>query len=218
LYRAQWLRTIAGYVVEVALPIMMFLLAGIALVAAPSTARPRFARWLAVALVATAFLRLGNAVASWTDLLGVITLGRLNAFLWSPLAMLAWTAAWNDWTGGRERRIVLLAAFGAWAMRIIAVAAHVHALDSIGRTVSIVLFVLIAARIIRRGERKLLALGTMAVVAIALFINEISRLGVPDIWFPFNIGVTLTQYAYALSLPLLAFALIATNGSAKSSR
>jgi hypothetical protein len=44
-----------------------------------------------------------------------------------------------------------------------------------------------------------------------LFINEISRLGVPDIWFPFNIGVTLTQYAYALSLPLLAFALVATD-------
>lgn len=218
LYRAQWHRTIAGYVVEAALPIMMFLLAGIALVAAPSTARPGFARWLAVALVATAFLRLGNAIASWTDLLGVITLGRLNAFLWSPLAMLSWTAAWNEWADGRERRLVLLAAFGAWAMRIVAVAAHVHMLDSIGRYVSIVLFVLIAARIIVRGERKLLALGTISVVAIALFINEISRLGVPDIWFPFNIGVTLTQYAYALSLPLLAFALIATNGSAKSSR
>jgi hypothetical protein len=211
LYRAQWLRTIAGYIAEAALPIMMFLLAGIALVAAPSTARPRFARWLAVALVATAFLRLGNAIASWTDLMGVITLGRLNAYLWSPLAMLSWTAAWNEWTDGRERRLALLAAFGAWAMRIVAVAAHVHALDSIGRYVSIVLFVLIAARIIRFGERKLPALATMSVVAIALFINEISRLGVPDIWFPFNIGVTLTQYAYALSLPLLAFALVATD-------
>jgi hypothetical protein len=57
-----------------------------------------------------------------------------------------------------------------------------------------------------------LALATMAVIAIALFINELSRLGVPTIWFPFNIGVTLTQYAYALALPLLSFALSPAKG------
>jgi hypothetical protein len=207
LYRAQWRRTIAGYIVELALPIMMVLLAAIALIVASSTARPGFARWLSVALVATACLRLGNAVAAWTDLIGISTLDRQNAILLSPLAMLAWTAAWNDWAQGRDRRIVLQTAIAAWAIRVAGAITHTDALVSIGRAVFAVLFVVIAARIIARGERKVLAVATMAVIAIALFINELSRLGVPTIWFPFNIGVTLTQYAYALALPLLAFAL-----------
>jgi hypothetical protein len=207
LYRAQWLRTIAGYIVELALPIMMVLLAGIALVAAPSTARPGFARWLSVALMATGCLRLGNAVSAWTDLIGVSTLDRQNAILLSPLAMLAWTATWNDWTDGRDRRIVLLVAIAAWATRVVGAVTHADALVSFARAVFAVLFVVIAVRIIVRGDRRLLVLATMAVIAVALFIAELARLGVPTIWFPFNIGVTLTQYAYAVALPLLSFAL-----------
>lgn len=212
LYTAQWLRTIAGYIVELALPIMMVLLAVIALIVAPSTARPGFARWLSIALVATACLRLGNAVASWTDLIGITTLDRQNAILLSPLAMLAWTAAWNDWAEGRDRRIVLLTGIAAWAVRVVGAVTHADALVSVGRAVFAVLFVVIAVRIMARGERRVLALATMAVIAIALFINELSRLGVPTIWFPFNIGVTLTQYAYALALPLLSFALSPARG------
>lgn len=215
LYRAQWHRTIAGYIVELALPIMMFLLAGIALVMARSTARPGFARWLTVALVATACLRLGNAAAAWTDLIGISTLDRQNAVLLSPLAMLAWTAAWNDWAEGRDRRIVLPIAIAAWVLRVVAAVTHADALVSVGRAVFAVLFVVIAVRIMVRGERRLLALATMAVIATALFINELSRLGIPTIWFPFDIGVTLTQYAYALALPLLSFALVPATDDAR---
>lgn len=214
LYGAQWRRTIAGYIVELALPIMMFLLAGIALVAARKTARPGFARWLAVALVATACLRLGNAAAAWTDLIGVSTLDRQNAVLLSPLAMLAWTAAWNDWAEGRDRRIVLAVAIAAWVLRVVAAVTHADAVVSVGRAVFAVLFVVIAVRIMVRGERRLLALATMAVIATALFINELSRLGIPTIWFPFNIGVTLTQYAYAAALPLLSLALAPASNNA----
>ena len=88
---------------------------------------------------------------------------------------------------------------------------HADALVSVGRAVFAVLFLVIAVRIVVRGERRLLALATMLVIAVALFITELSRMGVPTIWFPFNIGVTLTQYAYALELLLLAFVLTPAN-------
>lgn len=208
LHRAQWMRTIAGYIVEVALPFMMILLAGISLVAARSLARPNFARWLAVALVATAFLRMGNAIGSWTDLLSATTLVAQNSVVLSPLAMLAWTAAWNERADGRDRLPVLLIALSAWGARVVGAIAHMDTLTWVARYVYIALFVLIALRIVRRGEKKALVLCTMSVVAIALFINEISKLGIPDIWFPFNIGVTLTQYAFALSTLLLPFLLV----------
>jgi hypothetical protein len=33
-------------------------------------------------------------------------------------------------------------------------------------------------------------------------------IGVPDIWFPFGIGVSRTQYVYAIAIPLLAFLIV----------
>jgi hypothetical protein len=207
LHAAEWRRTIAGYIVEVALPVMMVLLATIALIVASSLPRPGFARWLSVALLATAALRFGNAVSSWTDLIGLLTLDSLNSILLSPLAMLAGTAAWNDWVNDRFHRPVLSIATAAWAMRVFGTAVKMDDLVTVARVIFIVLFVTIAVRITPRRESRFLALLTMLVVATALFITELSRLGVPTIWFPFNIGVTLTQYAYALALILLPLAL-----------
>ena len=208
-HRAQWWRTIAGYVVEMAIPAMMVLLAGIGLAVARATGRPGFARWLAVALVATGLLRLGNAVAAWTDLMDLTAINQLNTFLFSPLAMLGWTAAWNDWTDGRDRRAILGIALIAWIARVTGAVVEVDALIFAARLVFIALFVAIAVRIWVRGERRSLALVAMAVIATGLFVNELRKLGIPDIWFPFNIGVTLTQYAYGLALPLLAALLVA---------
>ena len=50
----------------------------------------------------------------------------------------------------------------------------------------------------------------MLLTATGLFAADLSALGVPGIWFPFNIGVSRSQYAYALALPLLALALFMT--------
>jgi len=207
LHHAQWMRTIAGYIVEVALPFMMMLLAGMALVSARSMTRPSFARWLAFALVATGFLRMGNAIGSWTDLLNAPVLAIQNPVILSPLAMLGWTAAWNEWADGRERPIVLLIALVAWGARVVGAVTEIGTVTAFARYVYIGLFAVISVRIGKRGSQKGLASATMSVVAVALFINEIKKLGIPDIWFPFNIGVTLTQYALALATLLLPFLL-----------
>jgi hypothetical protein len=105
----------------------------------------------------------------------------------------------------------LVIALIAWAAREAGAIVQADSLIFAARLVFIALFAAIAVRIGMRGERRSLALATMAVVAVGLFVNELRKLGIPDIWFPFNIGVTLTQYAYGLALPLLA-ALLAAPG------
>ena len=207
LHQAQWMRTIAGYIVEAAIPFMMVLLAGIALAVASSTARPSFARWLSIALITTAWLRLGHAIYAWTDLIGASTLDGPNSIIVSPLTMLAWTAAWNEWVEDRARRVVLACALAACAARIAGVIVPMPVLIADARLAFIMLFAVIAVRVALRGEDKMLVLATMTVIAVGLFSSELSKLGVPTIWFPFNIGVTLTQYAYGLSLFLLPLAL-----------
>ena len=44
-----------------------------------------------------------------------------------------------------------------------------------------------------------------------LFGGELlDPIGVPGIWFPFGIGVSRTQYIYAIVIPLLALLLLRT--------
>jgi hypothetical protein len=207
LYRAQWRRTIAGYIVDAVEPAAMLVLALIAVFAAP--ARRGFSRWIALALVASAGLRLGNAITAWTDLVSLPTLLWLTGVILAPIAKFAWAMAWNQWTDGRDRRLISLAAVAAWLLLVVGALAESQLLAGAGRGVIALSLAAIAIRIVRFGEHKVLALSAMALTAVGLFAPDLSALGVPSIWFPFNIGVSRSQYAYALALPLLACALAA---------
>jgi hypothetical protein len=63
-----------------------------------------------------------------------------------------------------------------------------------------------------RGEPpRILALATLASVMAALFGAELlDPIGMPGIWFPFGIGVSRTQYVYAIAVPLLALLIVRT--------
>ena len=61
------------------------------------------------------------------------------------------------------------------------------------------------------GPPRILALVTLASILAALFGGELlDPIGVPGIWFPFNIGVSRTQYIYAIGVPLLAVLTVRT--------
>ena len=54
-----------------------------------------------------------------------------------------------------------------------------------------------------------LALVTLASILAALFGGELfGPIGVPGIWFPFGIGVSRSQYIYAIVIPLVAFVIV----------
>lgn len=58
---------------------------------------------------------------------------------------------------------------------------------------------------------RILALVTLATIMAGLFGGELlDTIGVPGIWFPFGIGVSRTQYVYAIAVPLLAFFIVRT--------
>ena len=209
LYRAEWRRTIAGYVVDAVEPAAMLLLALIAVLVAPTSARPAFARWAAFALLASACLRLGNALTAWTDLISLRTLFWQNAVIVAPLAKLGWTFAWNQWTGGRDRRWIGLVAATAWAALVVAAIVPSPLLAALGRAAFALCLGAIAIRISLHGENRIVALAAMLFTTVGLFASDLSALGVPGIWFPFNIGVSRSQYAFALALPLIACAIAA---------
>jgi hypothetical protein len=76
---------------------------------------------------------------------------------------------------------------------------------------SLALFVVIAARMVRNGPMRTLALLTLAAIIAEQFGSELlDPISVPGIWFPFGIGVSRTQYIYAIAIPLLAILVVRT--------
>lgn len=209
LHRAQWQRTIAGYIVDAVEPAAMLALVGLALVYGPRSSREGFLVFACIALALTAARRLNNAIVSWTDLQDLRTYAWLARVMWAP-TMTAWVLAWNHWLQPAWRSIDALAvALGVAG--IVGAMAHLPSWASISRLGSLALFAVIAMRIARGGSLRILALATLASIVAALFGAELlDPLGVPGIWFPFNIGVSRTQYVHAISIPLLAVLVVRT--------
>jgi len=94
---------------------------------------------------------------------------------------------------------------------------HVTAMTLIHRLGLLALLALIVLRVVRSGPMRIMAVATMASILVAQFADELGSIGVPGIWFPFGIGVSRTQYAYAITTPLLALLIVRTLHSTSAS-
>jgi hypothetical protein len=209
LHRAQWERTIAGYIVEVIEPIAMFAVIGLALGFHSRSIRKGFLIFAGIALALMAARRLNNAIVAWTDLMDLRTYSWLASWMWVPTVAL-WTLAWNRWRL-RPWRSIDVAAVVLAVAGIVGAVTHAAIVTRGSRLGSIAVFLLIAVLIVREGPMRILALVTLASVIAAFFGGELlDPIGVPGIWFPFGIGVSRTQYVYAIAVPLLAFLIVRT--------
>lgn len=209
LYHVQWWRAVAGYIVEVIEPLAMFALIGLALAVKSRSSHPGFIAFVCIALALSAVKRLDNAIVSWTDLMSLPTYAWLSTVLWMPLSVAAWALAWNRWSMRSSRAIdgatLLLSLIG-----IAGGVMQVMAMTHVFRLGLLVLLAMIAMRIVRSGPMRLMAIATMTLILVSQFAGELGSIGVPIIWFPFGIGVTLTQCAYAIAIPLLALLIVRT--------
>jgi hypothetical protein len=187
--------------------IAMLALIGLALGCRSCSSQKGFWIFASIALALTAARRLSNAVVSWTDLVDLTTYAWQASVMWVP-AVAAWALAWNRW-GPRPWRSIDGAAVVLAVAGIVGAVIHSASVTRVSRLGSIALFVVIGAGIARSGPRQVLALVTLASVMAALFGGELlDTIGVPGIWFPFGIGVSRTQYVYAIAIPLLAFLIV----------
>ncbi len=209
LHRAQWQRTIAGYIVEVIEPIAMFAVIGLTLVCRNRTSHKGFLIFAGIALALMGLRRLNNAIVAWTDLQDLRTYSWLASWMWVP-TLTAWTLAWNRWSP-RPWRTIDVTAVVLGIVAIVGLMVHSTNAISVVRYLSLALFIMIGARILREGPMRALALVTWASMMAALFGGELlDPIGVPGIWFPFGIGVSRIQYVYAIAIPLLAVLIVRT--------
>ena len=217
LHRAQWQRTVAGYIADAVEPMTMFGLIVLALLSGLLPPYRPFLAWTCVALAFMASRRLNNAITAWSDLQALTTYSWLASWMWVP-ALAAWALAWNRWCARRWRSIDV-AAIGLAIAAIVAIALHSASAMRDVRLGFIALFAVIALRIARGDAMRLLALATLLSIVASYFGSELlDPLGVPGIWFPFGIGVSRTQYIYAILIPLLGILIVRTSSSPSGER
>ncbi len=222
-YRLQWLELFEGYVVDAVEGLMFVLLAVMALSLRPFDPRDRAYVWLASALILLGVQRANQMfffLGRWES---------LHAFefiiivLIVPLSLGAWIMAWRAWLQVQSPAwlpeavvlidIVYLVAqflsrswfYGSFPHVVGTILHDTIACARLLLLSSLALIVYQATR--QRGHEAWYALTPVLAVGVGLFAQELSAVHVPGIWFPFGVGVSRTEYAYA-ALDVLLFALL----------
>ncbi|GIL41575.1 hypothetical protein [Roseiterribacter gracilis] len=205
---AQWWKTFWGYVVDLVEPLALLSLALFALSLWRFARSDRFVPFAAASVAAIAASRINQPLFYWTDIESLQTVIIARYVIFNPLAVVLWVIACNRFAGRSDRRIDAAACLLGVVAGIAAYPGfNAQLLQSAARVALLALFGWSVVSVARVAHLRLLALATMLVMAVALFPAELSAIGVQGIWFPYGVGVSRTQYALALVIPLLGLLL-----------
>ena len=224
-YQLQWLKIIEGYAVD-AVPALLFFLAAIAVLCLrPFDPGDKAYPWLAIALVLSGIQRGNQAFFFWWQIETVQDFVIFIVALASSLNLAAWTMAWRSWFGlDRDEWLPLEIA----ALTVVLICAQLlarpwlfHAIFPRGvivglqdfiscvRLAFLLVFALIVYRALRsRGPEGWYALPAVLAIAAVLFTAELVKIHVPGIWFPWGVGLSLSECASVVFVMLLSVLLL----------
>jgi hypothetical protein len=223
LYKLRWLDVFNGYVVDAVEAAVFLLLAAMALSLIPFDRSNAAYGWMAAALLFLGAMRANQAVFFWMQIESIQMFDLVRSVLLVPLFMGGWVMAWRAWFGVARpawfgRTVIGLTllymlcqlftrtTFSLGTPHGLAVWLR-HLSDWIRLGLLGLMAWVVGAGAAKERWRSWLAVLAAATLSVGLFAQELSALGLPGIWFPFGVGVSRTQYAYAVFAPLL-FALL----------
>lgn len=223
LYQTQWLQTFKGYVVDAAEPLAFVLLAIMVFGLMASRTGDTY-RWLVAALVFLALLRVHQVLFFWTPYVSLRGYDIAVTVILRPLTLAAWVLAWRDWFRLNKYPWLGHVICALTVAYIIFVCIGrpwfapdaTHGFKAVAdivvkglRLAFAVLYLWIVVLGVIRSAKPATFLVALAAVLVGtgLFATELNALGIPGIWFPYGVGVSRSQYAYAVFIALL-FALI----------
>ncbi len=214
-YRLQWLKVFEGYVTDASIALMFVALAIVSICLVPFDRADHAYLWLAAALIFSAIQRGNQAIFFWLEIETVRDYVYFIAVLVGSLTLAAWTMAWRAWfrldapswlpKAIASLTLALMIAqmlVQPWLFAFLIPTPVVGAASDV--ITAIHLFFLIAliaigfAGIVRQPRIDWFAVPVIAALCPILFSAELSALHVPEIWFPWGVGVSLSEYASVL--------------------
>jgi hypothetical protein len=237
-FRSQWFEKIRAFALEIAQTAFFIALAVAALSLIPFDRARLGLTMLAVALFLTGLWRADLTIFWLSGIESIRNFFHLHIVLLVPITLGAWTLAWCYLFRLRESKLITVATSALTIMYVSAeflrrptlnggflpaLAPAITIVSKWDRYALLVLLAYIVYRSIReRGREVWLALPAIVTISIGQFSGELLALGIPGIWFPFGMGVSLANYAYLASTPAIALLLwsrvqtsLATSSSTK---
>jgi hypothetical protein len=168
-------------------------------------------KWFIVGLVLLALVRTNQAVYFWFDIESAHQFSIVTTVLIIPFIPGSWVMAWWEWYDLRRLK---------WIPKIVAILTLIylvcqllkipwlipsinHALfqsivDYVRLSLILLILFIIFQSILKHGLKDWITLLAIVLVSIGIFAKEVSDLNIiPGIWFPYGVGVSRSQYAYA---------------------
>lgn len=224
-YQLQWLKIFAGYGVD-AIPALLFFLAAILVLCLQAFDRGgRTYPWMAAALTLSGIQRGNQPFFFWLEIETVREFTIFVIVIAGSLSLGAWLMAWRAWFGVTRPAWVpavvaaltfLLFAAGLLGQPWLFNATYPHrastGIDDFTTAVRLsflLIFLLIAYQGVRRGRREgWYAVPAVLAIGAVLFSRELGAAHVPGIWFPWGVGLSLSECA-SVAFALLFFVLLA---------
>lgn len=223
-YRLQWLTIFEGYAVDAVEGLVLLLLTLFALSLRGLEPTGHAYAWLAAALFFLAIQRGNQAVMFLGHFETIPEFELFIIVLAIPLYMGCWIMAWRAWLKLQTPRWVpravaaltllyMLSVFlrRSWFRGVLPEQAFTVAYDVTicVRYALLLLYALTAYQGARyRGRHGWCALVVMAALGIGLYGSEFRYFGTAGIWFPFGVGVSLSEISIAAFAPLMAVLIV----------
>jgi hypothetical protein len=211
-YRMQWLKIIEGYAVDAVPALAFFLMAVMVLSLLLVDRGNRAYPWLAAALLLSGIQRGNQAFFFWCQIETIQEFVYVITVLVGSLNLGAWVMAWRAWFKV-ERPLWLPRVVAVLTLALIAaqVLGYSRVLGSISlphwasmavhelilglRWAFLLTFMLVATQGVRgQGREGWYTLPVVLAIGAVVFAAELSMLHVPGIWFPYGVGVSLSEY------------------------
>lgn len=220
-YRVQWLKIFEGYAVDVVPALLFALMALLVLCLRPFDRNDRLYLWLPLALLLSGIQRGNQAFLFWWQIETIQEFVFVILVLVSSFCLGAWMMAWRSWfkldksawlaklIAGFTLLLLLaqciarLPVLGLILPHWLALVAH-YAITGSRYGLLITLACIVYRGIRLRGREGLYALPAVLAIGTVLFSSELSALHVPGIWFPWGVGLSLSEIASLVFDILLA--------------
>lgn len=219
-YRLQWLKIVEGYAVDAVPALLFFLCAAVMLCLIPFDPGGKTYLWLAIALMLSGIQRGNQAFFFWWQIETIQDFVIFIAALTGSLTLGAWLMAWRSWF--RLDRPAWL----PWAVAALTVALMVaqllaapwlfgmefprtslvglrYAINAIRLAYLLALASIVFLGLRREGREGWVALPAVLASAAVLFPAELTAVGLPGIWFPWGVGLSLGECASVALVVLL---------------
>ena len=224
-YRLQWLKILEGYAVDAVPALLFVLMALLVLCLLPWDRTDRAYPWLAAALLLSAVQRGNQAFFFWWQIETVQGFVYIILALVASLNLGAWIMAWRSWfkVDGptwlpklvAALTVVLILAqllsrpwlFHGWPPHsLAAVARYLITCARLGLLLALAWVVCAGMR--RNAREGCYALPAVLAIGAVLFSAELAAVHVPGIWFPWGVGLSLSECASVVFDVLLFILLV----------